>query len=77
MRPVSAPARMLASRGWQALTLPPACGSLNAPTIVAVRAVTAGPLLRVDRMDGSLACVLAVGAIAAPRRGGWCAEPPQ
>jgi hypothetical protein len=39
--------------------------------------VTAGLLLRVDRADGSLAYVLTVGAIAAPRRGGWCAEPPQ
>jgi hypothetical protein len=67
---VTAPTRMLASRTRQAFTLL-VCGSLNAPATFAGRAGSAGPLLRLDRVDGSLACVLTVGAITAQRRGDW------
>ena len=68
---------MLASHARQALTLS-VCGSLNAPATFAGRTASAGPLLRVDRVDGSLVCVLTVGAIAAPRRDDWrFAEAPQ
>jgi hypothetical protein len=75
MKPLPAPARLLAPPR-HALTLP-GRGIVGAPQNDAGQTATADLLLRADRAAGSPACVLAVGLIAAPRRDGWCAEPPQ